>query len=85
MIQHLHITDVAGDARKESVGDRIRGTDSHLYLFRRKNMNSKLLIAAAALVAVPAFAATVDGTLDGSYGAARAVQTVETGFGDNQS
>lgn len=38
------------------------------------------------LAAVPAWAVpTVDGTKDAEYGTALAVQTVETGFGDNES
>lgn len=54
-------------------------------------MNRKILVAAAALAAacVPAAIApaqpVVDGTLDGEYGPALAVQTVNTGFGDNLS
>ncbi len=47
------------------------------------------LLVAGFLSAIPtapaAAAPTVDGTLDGSYGSALAVQTVETGFGDNMS
>src|SRR4051812_24873150 len=45
-------------------------------------------ILAAAIVGVgtPVFAAiSVDGTKDAEYGAALAVQTVQTGFGDNTS
>ena len=43
------------------------------------------LAAAFILSASQVRAITVDGTLDGAYGSALAVQTVETGFGDNQS
>ena len=45
-----------------------------------------LCIASCALSPLVGNAAiSVDGTLDAEYGAARAVQTVETGFGDNFS
>jgi hypothetical protein len=37
------------------------------------------------MLAAPAWAITVDGTKDAGYGGALAVQTVETGFGDNFS
>src|SRR3954469_25468180 len=37
------------------------------------------------MLAAPALAITVDGTKDAGYGGALAVQTVETGFGDNFS
>ncbi|HUK84065.1 MAG TPA: hypothetical protein VLZ12_15700, partial [Verrucomicrobiae bacterium] len=43
------------------------------------------LAAAFILSASQVRAITVDGTLDGAYGGAIAVQTVQTGFGDNQS
>lgn len=53
------------------------------------NKNACLAAAAAAAVAMvsSAYGQTpiVDGTLDASYGAPFAVQTVNTGFGDNQS
>ena len=39
----------------------------------------------AGLVAAPAAAITVDGTKDAQYGGPRAVQTVQTQFGDNLS
>lgn len=43
----------------------------------------KLGLSLLAIAAVaPAFSITVDGTLDGSYGSALSVQTVDTGFGD---
>ena len=42
-------------------------------------------LVSAILTASASAAPTVDGTLDGSYGSALAVQTVETGFGDNFS
>ncbi|MEN0109398.1 MAG: PEP-CTERM sorting domain-containing protein [Planctomycetota bacterium] len=42
-------------------------------------------LLAVASLAVPVNAATIDGTVDASYGGALAVQTVETGFGDNAS
>jgi hypothetical protein len=48
----------------------------------------RLLLAgcvSASLAAPAAAAPTVDGTLDGAYGSALAVQTLETGFGDNMS
>ncbi|MEO6435028.1 MAG: PEP-CTERM sorting domain-containing protein [Tepidisphaeraceae bacterium] len=52
-------------------------------------MKHYALIAAAALSAAIATVAgavpIVDGTKDGEYGSALAVQTVETGFGDNAS
>ena len=45
-----------------------------------------LLAGVGSYIAAPALAApTVDGTRDGLYGPALAVQTVETGFGDNFS
>lgn len=47
---------------------------------------SRLLVGLAGLsVAGVASAATIDGTKDASYGAALAVQTVQTQFGDNAS
>jgi hypothetical protein len=46
-------------------------------------MKKMLTMAIIGLMAAPAAAITVDGTLDGGYGGARAVQTVETQFGDN--
>lgn len=53
------------------------------------NKNACLAAAAAAAVAMvsSAYGQTpiIDGTLDASYGAPFAVQTVNTGFGDNQS
>lgn len=48
-------------------------------------MRSRLFLALAAAVSTPALAVTIDGTRDVAYGAALAVQTVETGFGDNFS
>lgn len=46
-------------------------------------MKKLFSVVAIALMATPALAApTVDGTLDAAYGSARAVQTVETQFGD---
>jgi hypothetical protein len=43
----------------------------------------KLGLSLLAIAAVaPAFSITVDGTLDGSYGSALSVQTVDTQFGD---
>ena len=49
-------------------------------------MKRLLCLAIACLMAAPATAVpTVDGTKDGDYGAALAVQTIETGFGDNFS
>jgi hypothetical protein len=48
-------------------------------------MRSRLLIALAAAVSTPALAITIDGTRDVDYGPALAVQTVQTGFGDNFS
>ncbi|MCP4248489.1 MAG: PEP-CTERM sorting domain-containing protein [bacterium] len=46
-------------------------------------MKKVIVLLAVALMAAPALAApTVDGTRDGSYGAAAAVQTVQTQFGD---
>jgi hypothetical protein len=48
-------------------------------------MRSRLFIALAAAVSTPALAVTIDGTRDVEYGAALAVQTVQTGFGDNFS
>src|SRR4029078_752421 len=41
-----------------------------------------LSLAVVGALAVPAWAITVDGTLDGTYGPAIAVQTAATGFGD---
>ncbi|MEM8947344.1 MAG: PEP-CTERM sorting domain-containing protein [Planctomycetota bacterium] len=46
-------------------------------------MKKFLVLAIVCLMATPAAAITVDGTLDGAYGSALAVQTVETQFGDN--
>lgn len=48
-------------------------------------MKRYLAVVIAGAVAAAANAQTIDGSLDGSYGAARAVQTVETQFGDNFS
>ena len=48
-------------------------------------MRRLLCLAVLCVMAAPVSAATVDGTVDGSYGAAVAVQTVETQFGDNFS
>jgi len=49
-------------------------------------MRRLLCLAIGCLMAAPATAVpTVDGTKDGDYGAALAVQTIETGFGDNFS
>jgi len=49
-------------------------------------MKKTLLFALVALLARTAVAQiTIDGQLDAGYGSAIAVQTVETGFGDNQS
>jgi hypothetical protein len=50
-------------------------------------MRKLLSVLVVGLVALPAAAAApiLDGTKDGSYGAAAAVQTVQTGFGDNFS
>lgn len=49
-------------------------------------MKRLLCLAIGCLMAAPAIAApTVDGTKDAAYGAALAVQTIETGFGDNAS
>ena len=49
-------------------------------------MRSILFLIVAGLTVSQAWAAPiVDGTKDAQYGAALAVQTVETGFGDNQS
>lgn len=49
-------------------------------------MRRLLTVMVVGLVALPAAAAPVlDGTKDASYGAPRAVQTVQTGFGDNFS
>jgi hypothetical protein len=45
-------------------------------------MRCLLSLVVVAALAVPAFAITVDGTLDGAYGPALAVQTAATGFGD---
>jgi len=44
-----------------------------------------LVTLVAGLTAVPAAAITVDGTRDAGYGGPRAVQTVQTQFGDNFS
>lgn len=49
-------------------------------------MNKNHSILAASLMVLASWsasAATIDGTLDGAYGSALAVQTVQTGFGDN--
>lgn len=47
-------------------------------------MKRLLCLAIVCLLAAPTYAAPiVDGTLDGAYGGALAVQTVETQFGDN--
>lgn len=53
----------------------------------QKSSPVQLAIAGAAcvLVASTAGAITADGTLDAGYGSALAVQTVDTGFGDNFS
>jgi len=49
-------------------------------------MKTRLAVLTTALLSTSAaFAVTVDGTKDGSYGGALAVQTVETQFGDNLS
>lgn len=52
-------------------------------------MNFRLCVAAAIAVALPATSAMADGIVDGqlgaNYGSAIAVQTVQTGFGDNAS
>jgi hypothetical protein len=49
-------------------------------------MNRWFGLLLVGLIAAPASAQiTVDGTLDGAYGPALAVQTVQTGFGDNES
>lgn len=45
-------------------------------------MKKLLTLAFIGLMAAPATAQVVDGTLDGAYGSALAVQTVETQFGD---
>src|SRR5882672_519199 len=45
-------------------------------------MRCLLSMVVVAALAVSARAITVDGTLDGGYGAALAVQTAATGFGD---
>jgi len=45
------------------------------------SLATTLILSASQLRGAP----IVDGTLDGAYGPALAVQTVETGFGDNQS
>src|SRR5882757_2043328 len=45
-------------------------------------MRCLLSLVVFAALAVPARAITVDGTLDGAYGPALAVQQVQTGFGD---
>ena len=45
-------------------------------------MRCLLSLVVVAALAVPAWAITVDGTLDGGYGPAIAVQTAATGFGD---
>lgn len=49
-------------------------------------MRNCFALLAATLIAAPASAAiVVDGSVDGSYGSALAVQTVQTNFGDNES
>ena len=52
-------------------------------------MKKFLAFAVAAVIGIASFgsatAQTIDGTLDASYGPALAVQTVETGFGDNSN
>jgi hypothetical protein len=45
-------------------------------------MKRLLCLAIACVMAAPTSAQTIDGTLDGLYGSALAVQTVETQFGD---
>lgn len=45
-------------------------------------MKKYLSLALAALLTAPAAAITIDGTVDAGYGAPLAVQTVQTGFGD---
>jgi hypothetical protein len=45
-------------------------------------MRCLLSLGLVAVLAVPAWAITVDGTVDGAYGAALAVQQAATGFGD---
>ena len=45
-------------------------------------MRRLLSLVVLAMLVVPAWAVTVDGTLDGSYGPALAVQQAPTGFGD---
>jgi len=48
-------------------------------------MRNALSIVAIALLATPAMAITIDGTREVGYGVTRAIQTVETQFGDNAS
>jgi hypothetical protein len=48
-------------------------------------MRGIICLAIIGLMAAPASAITVDGTKDAGYGAALAVQTTETQFGDNES
>ena len=48
-------------------------------------MKRLLCLAIACVMAAPTSAQTIDGTLDGVYGPALALQTVETQFGDNFS
>jgi hypothetical protein len=48
-------------------------------------MRRIICLAIIGLMAAPASAITVDGTKDAGYGAALAVQTTETQFGDNES
>jgi hypothetical protein len=49
-------------------------------------MKRMLMLALVALLSRPVAAQiTIDGTLDAAYGSAVAVQTIETGFGDNFS
>src|SRR3979409_768968 len=45
-------------------------------------MRCLLSLVVVAVLAVPVRAITVDGTVDGTYGPAIAVQTAATGFGD---
>ncbi len=51
-----------------------------------RQMRKGFVLAAALTLASPVLAApTVDGTRDGEYGSALAIQTVQTQFGDNES
>jgi len=80
---------VAQTAARNFTDASIRAFTLHLILGGLESAFMKTRLAVLTVISLSASAAlaavTVDGTKDGDYGAALAVQTVETGFGDNFS